>query len=295
MKKVLDYPYNAIEDLIESSPVPYGPEENIRGKELTQDQLNGFEYALTTCTEKEQIAFLLKYKGNKTLKEIGKELGFTPDRARHTIAKTHRKLRHPSLFNQIAYGREGFLEKERQKEKEKKKEELRLLKNEKKEECYVYFSSRTYNALKRAMKNTTADLLQMSEDDFKRVYGLGVKAIAEIKAKLDEFKKKSGEDWEEFSVSPFLPAVSITSKTVPQKKGKKKRVVLIKSADDSISTWFFDSYEKGKKEMDKQYFSFNYVKLESDYAEMSYCGDYGAILHCNGYSVYIWKIVEIPN
>ena len=71
--------------------------------------------------------------------------------------------------------------------------------------------------------------------------------------------------------------------------------MLIKSADDSISTWFFESYEEGKKEMDKQYDSFSYIELEEDWAEMSYCGDYNAILYCNGYAVYIWKIVEIPD
>ena len=295
MKPTINYPYNAINDLLGTSPVPYSPEEDIRGKELTQDQLKGFEDALSLCTENEQKVFRFRYKEGMSLREIAYELHLTPERIRQIIAKTLRKLRRPSCFKRVLFGREGFAEMERLKEEKKRENNLLWEKSEKAKQCCVYFSFRTYNSLKRAGKITVADLLAISENDLKKIYGLGVKAIAEIYSKLDEFKKKSGEDWKEFSTVPFLPSVSVTPESASLKKEKKKGVILIKSGEDSISTWFFNSYEEGKKEMDKQYASFDYVELEEDWAEMSYCGNYDAILYCNGYGVYIWKIVEIQD
>lgn len=299
MKKSLNYPYNAIEDLIGKSVIPFGSDDDIRGKELTSDQIKGLEAALFTCTEREQEVFYLRYQEDKTLKEIGLSLHLTTERVRQIVAKTLRKLRHPNRFNRIRYGNEAYLEQEAKKEELKRQNELLWEKEQRAKVAAIYLSPRSYNALKRAGKNTVSDLLGMTEKDFTKVYGLGVHSINEILSKLSFFKEQCGEDIAEFSMHPFFPEVDVNEekeKVSPSpKKEKEKRVMLVKTDGYSISSWIFENYEEGKKEMDKQYSSFKPEELEEEWAEMSYCESHDAILYNNGENVYVWKICEIPN
>lgn len=295
-KSALNYPYNAIEDLIGKSVVPFDPEKDIRGKEFTPDQMQGLDVALSSCLPREQEAFLLRYKEGKSLKDVGTAMGVTQERVRQIINKTLRKLRNPSRFNRIRYGNEVYLEMEKEKEEKKKENEALWEKEQKFEKTKLYLSPRSYNALKRAKKNIVADLLEMTEEDFEKIYGLGVQSIDEIFSKLFSFKEQCGEDLAEFSAFPFFPEIKEKpekEKVSSSKKEKEKRVMLIKTDGYSISSWIFENYEEGKKEMDKQYSSFEPEELEEEWAEMSYCENYDAILYNNGEDVYVWKIVEL--
>lgn len=294
-KSSLGYPYNAIEDLIGNSPIPFEPIDDIRGKKLTPDQMQGFEVALSSCFPREQEAFLLRYKKGKNLKDVGAAMGVTQERARQIINKTLRKLRNPGRFNRILYGNEAYLEMEKEKEEKKKENEALWEKEQKFEKTKLYFSPRVYNALKRAKKNTVKDVLEMSEEGFTKVCGIGVQSLNEIFSKILYFKEQCGEDLEEFSLSPFF--VEIKEKPEKEKDSpsskKEKRVMLVKTDGYSISSWIFENYEEGKKEMDKQYSSFEPEDLEEEWAEMSYCESHDAILYNNGEDVYVWKIVEL--
>ncbi len=76
---------------------------------------------------------------------------------------------------------------------------------------------------------------------------------------------------------------------------KTKRAMLIKTDGYSIDYQFYDDYESARVAMNEQYHSYNPEELEDDWAELSYCSDYDAILYNNGEDVYVWKICEIPN
>jgi RNA polymerase primary sigma factor len=54
-----------------------------------------------TLTYKEQQLIGMRFDDDKSLEQIGKELGITKERVRHIEAKALRKMRHPNRSDQL--------------------------------------------------------------------------------------------------------------------------------------------------------------------------------------------------
>ena len=71
--------------------------ESVAGQELkkTMDEVR------KTLTYKEQQLIGMRFDDDKSLEQIGKELGITKERVRHIEAKALRKMRHPNRSDQL--------------------------------------------------------------------------------------------------------------------------------------------------------------------------------------------------
>ena len=211
------------------APYPYSLVEEIFGKEpesiMTDDQVAGLEYALSTLSEREQKAIRLYYKEEKNLEETGKEFNVTRERVRQILAKGVRKLRHKSRSNYILYGLEGcnarhetvtlerMIEKENElhdeldmleKAYEERKaelqekfaaEEMKKQLPEKTDELHIddlELSVRSYNCLCRADLRTVGKICEAAEKgQLDRVRNLGRKSLVEILERIKEMTGKS--------------------------------------------------------------------------------------------------------
>ena len=72
---------------------------------LTEDQLAGLKYAITTIRDREQEMLSLRYEKQQTLQEIGEHYELSRERVRQILVKAVRKLRHPS---RVKYYRDGL-------------------------------------------------------------------------------------------------------------------------------------------------------------------------------------------
>ena len=188
------WPYNVVEEILRHK----------LDDPLTQDQIDGFEEALSTFPERDQQFLREYYEDNKTLEEIGRNHSMSRERPRQVIEHMIFKLRYPPLRGFIKYGKEGYaihresidiaaqlskLEQDREellarkKSFEKQLEELRGLEAEIKAvtgeapkafEPVKYIadinvddmglSVRSYNCIKRAGINTLAELLDVIDN-----------------------------------------------------------------------------------------------------------------------------------
>ena len=92
---------------MESEKIPY-PEnlladigfdllfENNEYSELNADQLAGLSHAIKTIRPRDQEMIRYRYEEHETLQAIGDRYGISRERVRQVIAKSVRKLRHPS-------------------------------------------------------------------------------------------------------------------------------------------------------------------------------------------------------
>lgn len=62
--------------------------------------------AMSSLQDRERLVLERRFLGDKTLREIGIELGVSPERVRQIESKALRKLRHPSRLRHL----EGFIE-----------------------------------------------------------------------------------------------------------------------------------------------------------------------------------------
>ena len=72
---------------------------------LSPDHLAGLEHVVSLLPVKEQELLRLRYREGRTLKECGDRFGFSRERARQILARTVRKLSHPS---RAAFIRDGY-------------------------------------------------------------------------------------------------------------------------------------------------------------------------------------------
>ena len=97
------------------SPWPYNLLDDIFNEPFDRILLPDQEAALmkvleTRLTEREQKAIELYYFEGLTLEETGKYFHVKRERTRQIIAKTIRKLRHPSIKRMILFGEEGKID-----------------------------------------------------------------------------------------------------------------------------------------------------------------------------------------
>ena len=98
--ETVPYPQNLITDV--GLQYVFGEETYT---ELSSEQNEGLEHALSTLLEREQDMLRLRYQEHKTLQEIGDQYGLSRERIRQIVAKGVRKLRHPS---RLSYIRDGY-------------------------------------------------------------------------------------------------------------------------------------------------------------------------------------------
>ncbi|MBR0092472.1 MAG: hypothetical protein IJP92_12315 [Lachnospiraceae bacterium] len=71
---------------------------------LTEDQMAGLEYALSTLNKQEQLVFRLRYEEQYTLNEVAASLKRSRERARQIILKGLGKLRNPACSQYYVLG-----------------------------------------------------------------------------------------------------------------------------------------------------------------------------------------------
>lgn len=89
------YPQNLIFEILRFEPL---------AEELPPDVGDGFNYALSQLTEREQKILYMTYADGMTLEAIGKEVGISRERVRQIQVKALRRLRHPSLKDYLVNG-----------------------------------------------------------------------------------------------------------------------------------------------------------------------------------------------
>ena len=150
---------------------------------ITNDQLAGLRYAISTLKPREQQAVIMRYEEGQTFKAIGDAFGVSSGRAQQITAKGVRKLHHPS---RLTYIKSGF-EKTKQKQ-----EEIRLAGTS--SECsvaYMGFSTRVTNALLANGLDTIAKVCY-SIENAQSIPGLGLASYEELLSVL----KKNGVKFE---------------------------------------------------------------------------------------------------
>lgn len=170
-------------------------------------------------TEREKYVLIQRIFNEKSLAEIGKEVGITRERIRQTEAKAYRKLKSPlyratfvddlkELSNSEIFHsyRRAFYDSLFD-EEEARKEAYSPFKTalEEQEEHYqgsvfieeLELSIRTYNVLKRSNINTLKDLSKYSIEDLAKLRNMGKKGIDEILEKTKDitfFKLREAQE-----------------------------------------------------------------------------------------------------
>ena len=187
----LSWPENLVTEI--------GLEEVFGKKEyspLTDDQIAGLRYAVSTLKDKEREILLLRYEEHSTYKAIANRFGLSNERIRQICAKAVRKTRHPSRLRYLKDGYQGAQEIERLRKEELKNacegtcsaRQISLLKTI--EVGDAGFSVRTYNILWRSNVYTLGQVVEMMQEDIKKITelrNLGRKGILEIVEKLEKY------------------------------------------------------------------------------------------------------------
>lgn len=195
-------------------------ELNIPADNLPGDFNGTLEYVLyTKLSPRERIVIHGRFRDKKTLSEIGEECGVQKERIRQNEAHAIRKLRQHKTRNVLTVGireycrklqggsysiafqagdqngyKRGYMDCWR------KRNRITLRKStdvERTETVHTEaevidagietldLSTRSFNCLKRAGRNTIRDVLDMTADDFLQCRNLGPKSMAEIFQRLE--------------------------------------------------------------------------------------------------------------
>ncbi len=79
-------------------------------EDITQDKLDGLLHAVTLLLDRHQEILRLRFEERCTLAEIGEKFGISVERVRALIVTAQRKLREPSLYVFLKYGKQGKAE-----------------------------------------------------------------------------------------------------------------------------------------------------------------------------------------
>lgn len=172
--------------------------------ELTTDVLAGIQYALSTLNEREQLVLCRRYKEQKTLREIGEEIGVKQERSRQIETAALRKLRYPRNMRFITKGVDGYIKERCKVEYERgyqvgynagyqqgvdeasngvSKAGISVTTVSLPIEA-LDLSVRSFNALRRAGYVTIGDLLKVNEKEIIHIKNLGTKQRQEVAVSL---------------------------------------------------------------------------------------------------------------
>lgn len=172
--------------------------------ELTPDVLAGIEYALSTLNEREQLVLCRRYKEQKTLREIGEEIGVKQERSRQIETAALRKLRSRRNMSFMTKGVDGYI-KERCKIEYERGYQVGYSAGYQQgvDEApqgiskagmsvtivslpieALDLSVRSYNALRKAGYVTIGDLLKVDEKEIIHIKNLGTKQRQEVAVSL---------------------------------------------------------------------------------------------------------------
>lgn len=76
-------------------------------------------------------------------------------------------------------------------------------------------------------------------------------------------------------------------------KPKTSRYLLVGVDDCMIDDSTYGSYEEAYQAMAKAYEEHTPKENDPEFAEISFLGEWDAVLYANGENVYLWKIIEI--
>lgn len=198
-----------------------GAWEDDEPTELTPDVLAGIEYALSTLKERERYILVERYKGKRTLRSIGEDLGVKPERVRQIANKAERNLRHPRNMAFITRGVVGYI---------KKVNEIEYERGYKKGYTEGYeqgvrdapngvtragtsvtlsslpiealdLSIRAFNALKRAGYDSIGDIVPLTHSEMIHIKNLGPKQRGEVAKGLRHYGITDTE-WDLFYHEP---------------------------------------------------------------------------------------------
>lgn len=171
--------------------------EEVFGKDFNKQDIhiNGTLEAIETLSEKEQICLYKRHAENKTLKEIGKDLGVTQERIRQVLSKAYRKLKNPQKVRLMLVSK--IIE-----ENNRLKQEILELKSiiktreitEKPQNTNIVLSiedmnlsGRCHNIMKRQGMKTVYDILKItSYSRLEATRNMGKQAISELFSKMRE-------------------------------------------------------------------------------------------------------------
>lgn len=198
-----------------------GAWEDDEPTELTPDVLAGIEYALSTLNERERYILVERYKGKRTLRSIGEDLGVKPERVRQIENKAQRNLRHPRNMAFIKMGVIGYIRKVNESEYERGYKKgydegyeqgikdapvgvvkagisvtLSSLPIE-----VLNLSIRAFNALKRAGFNSIGDIVPLTYSEMIHINNLGTKQRGEVAKGLHHYGITDTE-WDLFYHEP---------------------------------------------------------------------------------------------
>ena len=168
-------------------------------KELNHLECKELVKIFETLSDKENYVLIKRYFRNKdftinSYKEIGEELGVTPERVRQIEYKAIRKLKHPSRLRKFEYVFSS----------NKKELDIDYIKTMLSDGVTFNFdeatlsakrdipieemnlSVRSFNCLKRAGINTSGDLFDKTEAELMKVRNLGKKSLREVLIKRKE-------------------------------------------------------------------------------------------------------------
>ena len=168
-------------------------------KELNHLECEELVKIFETLSDKENYVLIKRYFRNKdftinSYKEIGEELGVTPERVRQIEYKAIRKLKHPSRLRKFEYVFSS----------NKKELDIDYIKTMLSDGVTFNFneatlsakrdipieemnlSVRSFNCLKRAGINTSGDLFDKTEAELMKVRNLGKKSLREVLIKRKE-------------------------------------------------------------------------------------------------------------
>lgn len=75
---------------------------------ITQDNINGLLFALTTLPDREQEMIRLRFVERWTYAAIGQVFGISLERTRQILVRAIRKLRDPNHLPYIKHGLQGY-------------------------------------------------------------------------------------------------------------------------------------------------------------------------------------------
>lgn len=218
----LAWPYNLVAEV-------FGSDDELNGVELTEDQVEGIEYAVETLTDRERDCILRYYRDGATQDGIAKEHGVTRERIRQVIGRAIRRLRNPVRAKYIKQGYAISSGEVAQQARAAYRSEIDLVKKKmlaearaevlKKVEAEqagvtipesgwgnitlveMDLSVRSYNCLRRALgylqEVTAADVLAVAEPE--KIRNLGKRSGEEIACKLTKLGFDiSGTGWEQY-------------------------------------------------------------------------------------------------